>query len=154
MYSRKESADAQKAFWTAFGQYMKPVPQAGWDKVNWSNYKTGLKNLHFRLDAGRGLATVSIEMTGSATRELLFHTFTLLKNDFEEVAGIGWVWEEQARDEQGNPYCRIYRQLDGVDLMKQSDWPDMISFFKENMIRLDAFWFANRDFFEAALNSR
>ncbi len=155
MYSKKEWVEKQRAFWTAFGLYMKPVPASGWEKVNWVNYKTGLKNLHFRLDAGRTTATVSVEMSGAdtETRMRLLNTFILLREDFEEIVGLDWAWEQEAKDEFGNPVTRLVRYLDDVDLMKESDWPAMIGFFKETMTRLDAFWFSNKDIFVAAVNS-
>ena len=41
MYTKQEAAQLRKEFWTAFGQYMKPVPTEDGEKVNWINYKTG-----------------------------------------------------------------------------------------------------------------
>lgn len=45
MYSKAEKSKIRKDFWTAFGQYMKPVPSAEGTKVNWPNYKTGVKQI-------------------------------------------------------------------------------------------------------------
>lgn len=155
MYSRKEQADTLHAFWTAIGLYMKPVPPAGWDKVNWINYRTGLKHLYFRMDAARKQASVSIEMTDpiSERRALLYRTFLLLKEDLEQITGSGWHWEQEAFNEFGQPMSRIYQEIPGVDVMNQADWPELIRFFKDQMTRLDAFWHLHRDFFEATLNS-
>ena len=51
MFSKQESSQLKKEFWTAFGLYMKPVPFAEGEKNNWVNYKTGEKHLAFRMDA-------------------------------------------------------------------------------------------------------
>ena len=50
MFSRQEASQLRKEFWTAFGTYMKPVPSAEGEKVNWLNYKTGEKDVFFKMD--------------------------------------------------------------------------------------------------------
>jgi len=62
MYSREEAAQIKRDFWTRFGQYMRPVPGASGDTINWLNYKTGIRHLFFRLDAGRQQASIGIEI--------------------------------------------------------------------------------------------
>ena len=49
MYSKAEATQLRQAFWTAFGQYMAPVPSAEGETTNWINYKTGFKHLYFRM---------------------------------------------------------------------------------------------------------
>ena len=63
MYSKQEASQLRQAFWTAFGQYMLPVPSGEGEKVNWTNYKTGEKDLYFRMNADNKQATIAIELT-------------------------------------------------------------------------------------------
>ena len=63
MYSKELSSKLKTQFWTNFGQYMKPVPGASGLPVNWINYKTGIRNIHFKMDAGNTIAFIAIEIS-------------------------------------------------------------------------------------------
>lgn len=53
MYTREQISQLRQEFWTTFGQYMSPVLSAEGGKINWLNYKTGIKHLHFKMDADK-----------------------------------------------------------------------------------------------------
>ena len=82
MYSKAEVTQLRQAFWTALGQYMAPVPSAEGDTTNWINYKTGLKNVYFRMQADNRRASIAIELThpDAGIRELFWEQFLELKN--------------------------------------------------------------------------
>ncbi|RZK03164.1 MAG: DUF4268 domain-containing protein, partial [Flavobacterium sp.] len=63
MYTREEASKLRQAFWTAFGQYMSPIPSAEGVKQNWINYKTGLKDVYFRMQADHEKASISIDIS-------------------------------------------------------------------------------------------
>ncbi|WP_114747711.1 DUF4268 domain-containing protein [Pleomorphovibrio marinus] len=142
MYSRIAVSKTKKAFWTAFGQYMKPVPSAEGVPVRWQNYKTGIKNVYFRLDARLDKASIAIEIShpDKDTRELLFDQFEMFKGILHQIFREEWHWELHARDEFGQPICRIYKELPGVSVMKEEDWPAIISFLKPRIMAMDEFW--------------
>ena len=48
MYNRNEMARIKQDFWTSFGKYMLPVQPAGDEKINWINYKTGIKGIFLK----------------------------------------------------------------------------------------------------------
>lgn len=142
MYSRAETAKIRKDFWTAFGQYMKPVPNADGLKVNWQNYKTGVKQIFFRMKAERGFASIGIELNhkDEEMQELVFGQFQEFKKLLEAELEEEWDWELHAFDESGNVVSRIQTVLDKVNVMDKNDWPAIISFLKPRIIALDAFW--------------
>ncbi|RTQ49226.1 DUF4268 domain-containing protein [Hymenobacter gummosus] len=142
MYSKTEAAQLRQAFWTAFGQYMQPVPGAEGLPTNWVNYKTGLKHVYFRLHADNRRATVSIDIThpDAGLRELFFAQFEELRLMLEETSGDAWMWEAEATDEYGKPISRIYQELVPVNMFNRDDWPRLISFFKPRIVALDEFW--------------
>jgi Domain of unknown function (DUF4268) len=142
MYSKTEAAQLRQAFWTAFGQYMQPVPSAEGLPTNWVNYKTGLKHVYFRLHADNRRATVSIDVThpDAGLRELYFAQFEELRLMLEEASGDAWNWQLEAEDEYGKPISRIYQELAPVNLFNRDDWPRLISFFKPRIVALDEFW--------------
>ena len=152
MYSKAEATQFRQAFWTAFGQYMAPVPSAEGESTNWINYKTGLKQVYFRLQADHRHATIGIELThpDAGIRELYWEQFRELKPLLHETLGEPWTWEADAPDAHGRPLSRIYRELQPpANLFDRDDWPALISFFKPRMIALDAFWADEQWSFEA-----
>ncbi|MBW3469680.1 DUF4268 domain-containing protein [Arthrospiribacter ruber] len=142
MYSRAETAKIRKDFWTAFGQYMKPVPNADGLKVNWQNYKTGVRQIFFRMKAERGFASIGIELNhkDEEMQELVFGQFQEFKRLLEAEQQEEWDWELHAFDESGNVVSRIQTVLNKVNVMDKNDWPAIISFLKPRIIALDAFW--------------
>lgn len=142
MYTREQASKLRQAFWTAFGQYMSPVLSAEGMPTNWINYKTGLKNVYFRMQADKKLATIGIEMTqpDPEIQQMFFEQFEALKEMLHEAVGEEWIWDLHTYDENGKVISRIYTELRGVSVFKQDDWPALISFFKPRIMALDAFW--------------
>ena len=153
MYSREESARIKTAFWTSLGQYMKPIPSAWKEKVNWLNYKTGIKDVYFRMHADNKMASIAIELThpDEVIREIIFERFETLRSMLEAKTGEVWVWHREAYDEHGRLISTIGTSLPGVNIMKQDDWPALISFFKPRLLALDQFWADAKDIVEMAL---
>ena len=62
MYTREQASSIRQEFWTRFGRYMAPVLSAEGEKINWINYKTGIRQLNFRMDATQEFAHIGIEI--------------------------------------------------------------------------------------------
>ncbi|MCW3114861.1 MAG: hypothetical protein JWR18_3257 [Segetibacter sp.] len=141
MFSKHEASQLRKEFWTTFGQYMKPVPSFDGEKVNWLNYKTGEKDVLFKMDADNKKAAIAIEIVHSdiEIQQLYYEQFLQLKSMFENIAGKDWTWSLHTSD-NGKLLSKIYRQIDGVSIFSKEDWPALISFFKQHIIDLDQFW--------------
>ncbi|MBX2907514.1 MAG: DUF4268 domain-containing protein [Taibaiella sp.] len=142
MYTKEELSRQRQAFWTAFGQYMRPVPGADGERVNWVNYKTGVPGIYFRMDAGNVEARIGIEMThtDNAMRRSVYDRFVALKGVLHGATGEEWQWNPLLTDESGRTISRIGMQLQGVNISNHDDWPRLISFFKERIVALDEFW--------------
>jgi hypothetical protein len=151
MYSRQEAAQLKQEFWTAFGQYMAPVLSAGGEKINWINYKTGEKNIVFRMEADAKKASIAIELTHKdpEIRELYFEQLLQYKNIFNQAIQEPWTWKENKADEFGKITSKIYKEQTGISIFKKEDWPELISFFKPRIMALDEFWSAVKYGFEA-----
>ena len=150
MYGRKETSATRRKFWTSFGQYMKPIPGASGETMNWLNYKTGIKDIYFRMNANTSFASIAIEccQKDSVIRQYYFEQLRLYRSILEEAMGESWTWQQQYRDENDNLISRVYQQLNGVSIFHEPDWPEIISFLKPRLISLDDFWFQVKDFFE------
>jgi len=150
LYSKDQASQLKQAFWTTFGQYIAPQLSAEGLRVNWINYKTGLKNLFFKMQADGKSAYIAIELTHAdpGMQELLYEQFRefrrLLENQLEEE----WDWQLHTQDEYGKTITRIGITLQHVSIFKQEDWPALISFFKPRIIALDEFWTDVKDAFE------
>jgi hypothetical protein len=148
MYSKQEASQLRQQFWTAFGQYMQPVPSADGEKINWINYKTGMKDIHFRMQANSQLATIAVEIIGSL-QELYFEQFQQFQPLLQNALGERWDWQLQAPDENGQLVSRISTTMHGISIFNRQDWPNLISFFKPRIVALDEFWSTARYSFEA-----
>jgi len=142
MYKKEQASQLRQAFWTAFGQYIAPLPSADGVKVNWLNYKTGHKHVYFRMQADNRKASIGIELTHPDVelQELYFDQFKELKNVLQEYLGEEWAWQLHTTDETGKTISRIYKEIAPVNMFNQDDWPQLISFFKPRIIALDEFW--------------
>ena len=142
MYSKQEAAKLRQEFWTVFGQYMSPVLSAEGVKVSWINYKTGIKDLYFKMDADGEQASIRIVMQhpDGLTQQQYFDQFTALKRLLHEHVGEAWDWKLHTTNEFGKTVSSISKTLAPASIFNREDWPKLISFFKPRMIALDEFW--------------
>ncbi|KQR70755.1 DUF4268 domain-containing protein [Pedobacter sp. Leaf176] len=142
MYSKDEAARLRQQFWISFGQYMKPVPSVSGYPVNWINYKTGVKNIFFKMDVDTRKATISIQLShpDAGIRELVFNQFEEFKLMFRNTVNEEWDWLQDTTDEYGKTISQIAITLEKVNIYNQQHWPELISFFKPRIIALDEFW--------------
>ena len=142
MYSNQEASLIRKKFWVTAGQYFAPMPSAGLEKVNWINYKTGVRFISFKMHVDDKFASIAVEIShpDPAKRKSFFDYFLGLKNQFEGE----WIWEE----ETGAATSRISRTIQDVNIYKAETWPVIISFFKTAILQLDSFWVEYKEVFE------
>lgn len=142
MYTRAELSKIRTEFWITFGQYMKPVPNAQGRRTNWPNYKTGVKDIYFRMRAERDHAAIAIEL-GHADlemQELVLDQFSQLKKILEGCLEEEWIWRLHVVNEVGQITSKIECVLEEVNVLDSNDWPSIISFLKPRIIALDDFW--------------
>jgi hypothetical protein len=134
MYTREESSLIRQEFWTAFGKYMSPIRSSEGMRVNWINYKTGVKDVYFRMETLGDSATIGISMEhkDAGIRELFFEQFLELKLMLDETLGEEWDWQREN--------SRIIKELPKTSVFNRDQWPELISFFKPRIIALDSFW--------------
>lgn len=152
MFSKQEAAQLKKEFWTTFGQYMKPIPSAEGEKVNWVNYKTGEKDIFFKMAADNKAAKIGIEIAhkDEGLQQLYFEQFQELKGILQSVLKEEWKWQlHHPEEETGRIISRIFTTEHGVSIFKRKDWPKLISFLKPRIIALDEFWSTAKYGFEA-----
>lgn len=141
MYSKDAASQIKQQFWTAFGQYIAPHPSAEGLKINWVNYKTGIKHLYFKMEADKQHGYIAIEMANPdlELQEMMFDQFKAYKTLLESTVNETWEWALHLED-NNRVVSRIYKALPNVSVFKQEDWPALISFLKPRIIALDEFW--------------
>lgn len=150
MYNKQEASAVRQKFWTQFGQYMSPVPSASGEKVNWVNYKTGIKGISFRSDADNNQAYTAVEISvpDKMLQHRYFDIFRTFKKQFEAVAGKDWEMRAESTGTGGNEMSSIRVELNNINIFRESDRPAIVSFLKQNIIALDAFWSEYKPAFE------
>jgi len=151
MYTKEEVSRQKQAFWTTFGRYMQPVLSAEGTVVGWLNYKTGIPGVQFKMEADHKQVSIAIVLShkDDVLRAAQYEKLTELKSMLEdELGGEGWQWQQHATDEWGKTVSAVRKELTSVNIHRKEDWPAMISFLKERLIALDAFWSMARYGFE------
>jgi len=103
------------------------------------------------MQADNKKASVAVELTHKDTglQALYFEQFQQLHTLLHEALQEEWIWQLHTHDEHGKSVSRIYIEKENVNIFKQNDWPEIISFFKPRIIALDAFWSNAKHVFEA-----
>jgi hypothetical protein len=142
MYTKNEVSKTKQEFWTAFGLYMKPVPSSEGGRIQWQNYKTGIKGVYFRMKAEREFASIGIEIVHSDPdiRELVFDQFKQFERTLNSALGESWDWQLHVAEDSGQTISKIEKRLERVNVMDRSQWGTIISFLKPRIIALDEFW--------------
>lgn len=142
MYSREQNQEARKLFWIAFGRFISQYVSVRGPKIKWINYKTGVKDIYFRLDLDNSSARVSIEMQHSdpGIRALFFEQWEQVRDFFEESTTDQWIWQPHFVNENGMEIARIYVELQHVSIYQQETWGEVFDFFREYLIPLDDVW--------------
>ena len=151
MFSKKEAASLRQEFWTSFGQYMSPVLSADGERINWINYRTGVKGLFFKMQVDQKTASIAIELRQEdlQQQQLYFDQLKALKKMLEEAVGEQWQWTPHITDEHCAIISSVGTRRDGLSIYRKEDWPAIISFLKPRIIGLDNFWSNVQYSFEA-----
>ncbi len=149
MYSKKEESFLREEFWTTFGKYISPVPSAEGCKINWVNYKTGIRFIKLKMEVKGESAYIGFEISHNKiiVQDSFFDHFKLLQVEFEKILMEKWAWEKNIEIEN-NKISRIYFLLNAVDIYNKDDWPQIISFLKKRILLLDIFWCQHKEIFE------
>ena len=149
MYAAAEASMVKQKFWTTFGKYMLPVPSAGLEKVNWVNYKTGIKGISFKMEAEKDSAVVMVEifLKDTMLQHQYFEIFDNFVQHVKDRAGESWQFCKNEVFEKGI-VSLIKVELRNVNIFREEQWPMIISFLKQHIIELDAFWAAYKPAFE------
>lgn len=148
MFSDAEASALRQKFWTRFGQYMSPVTSAEGEKINWINYRTGVKNIKWKMETLNREASISVIISGN---EVLKDRFLQIFDQVKYIRENNMILEKDFMEHNSNNLYRLAKKLPGISVLDESKWPDLIIFFKENSIAFDKFWTEHKFVFEMNL---
>lgn len=150
MFTREQASAIRMEFWTLFGQSLKGRMSAEGMRVNWINYKTGVKDVYFRMNAESKHATIGIHITHQdlGLQQLFYEQFLEAKSPLENTLGEEWIWENEITTPEGKIISQIYTVLEDRSIFNKKHWPEIMKFLKSRIIKLDEFWSVAGDVFK------
>lgn len=144
MFSKEESAQLRKEFWTSFG---KSFPR------KWLLYNTKIKGLAFKFQADRKKASVCLdfEHPEDIANELLYDQFISLRKLLEaEIPEV--IFDDNFELDNRKIIRRIYVPFDKkFSIHNKNTWRDCYEFFVETMPKFELFFYEYEDFINQAV---
>jgi len=140
VYTKEEIKELRLKFWAGFKVSIKNHPDPELERKRWFLTDTGVSGVAFRFDFDREIACVMIELQhkNEVRRLRIFEILEQYKVVIEEGFKDGLVWEfYHKREDNGQEVCRIYHTLENVDFHRQNQWPEVFTFYSENMAKLE-----------------
>jgi hypothetical protein len=145
MFSKEESSQLRKEFWTSFG---KSFPR------KWVLYKTKIKDFGFKFvaDKKQALVCLDIESFDRTKNELLFDQVLELKNILTEDYLPDVIFDELYVLETGKIIHRVYVKYNGeFNIHNKNTWQNVYYFFNEAMHQFEEFYEDYEDFIKRAI---
>jgi len=145
MFSKEESSQLRKEFWTSFG---KSFPR------KWVLYKTKIKDFGFKFvaDKKQALVCLDIESFDRTKNELLFDQVLELKNILTDDYLPDVIFDELYVLESGKIIHRVYVKYNGeFNIHNKNTWQNVYYFFNEAMHQFEEFYEDYEDFIKRAI---
>lgn len=150
MYGKEEAKELKTLFWTSFGKYMRKHATEYGSKIHWVNYKTGVKDIYFRLKADKKTASISVDLQHGdpGIRELFFEQFLETRTVFHDLTGSEWNWQANYTDQYEKEMSRIYLEIEHVNMYNKDTWESIFLFFEKYLLGLDEYWGEFKELFK------
>jgi len=148
MFSKDEAKELRQLFWHKLENRTRRLPGQKGKKVKWIFDSTNIKGLDLRFDIDRERAIVAIEVNHrSENRRLkLYEKLEACKNIIETTFGAPLTWDFIYTKAEGLEVCRVYEEMKPADLYKQEEWPEVMKFMIDRMLRLEKAFLEVKDF--------
>ena len=145
MFSKEESAQLRKEFWTSFG---KSFPR------KWLLYNTQIKDFSFKFvaDKNKALVCLDIESFDKNKNQLLFDQILALKSILIEDFLPEIIFDDSYTLENGKIIHRIYvEHLEAFNIHDKNTWGNAYTFFNVAMNQFELFFEDYEDFIKQAV---
>lgn len=145
MFSKEESAQLRKEFWTSFG---KSFPR------KWLLYNTQIKDFSFKFvaDKNKALVCLDIESFDKNKNQLLFDYILALKTILADDYLPEVIFDSNYPLENGKVIHRIYmKHLETFNIHNKNSWRAAYVFFNATMHQFELFYEDYEDFIKQAV---
>jgi hypothetical protein len=88
---------------------------------------------------------LDLQFKDAGVRSIVWEQLGELRSVMEKTMTSKGNWMENFHTPEGLIINRICWELDGVDFYLEADWPEIHSFFKQQLIEFDSFYQEFRD---------
>jgi hypothetical protein len=142
MFSKEEEKEFKSDFWQGLNSELELRKGVHGNKVNWTNFNTGIKHLYFRMDLEENFPKLCIDMQfpNEGIRELYYEQFTEFKDRLDSLFESELIWLPRFEHSNTRTIARICIENKELDYYRREDWPAMYAYFGDNFQKLEAFW--------------
>ena len=139
MFSKVESQQIKKEFWTAFAE---AYPR------KWLLYDTKIKDFTFKfyVDNKKAQVLIDIEPKDEEKRKIYYEKIESLKTILLEEYLDDAVFERNFYLETGKCISKIWVEKTGISLFNKDSWNDIFDFFYEKMDAFERFFYEYEDY--------
>lgn len=142
MFSKEDAKKVREEFWINFGKKY---------KRKWILYDTKIKEIQLKFSFTTEEAQVSLDITAvdEVIRAYYYEKMCSLKNILLTEYLPEAIYEEHYQLPEGKEISRIYTKLDGVNVYRKSDWPQVQDFLNVQMQLLESFFVEYKDIIDS-----
>lgn len=148
MFSKDEAKEIRQQFWQRLENRTKRLPGQRGKKIKWIFDETNIKGLDLRFDVDRQRVIVALEINhrNEDKRLRLYEKLESCRTLFEAAYGGSLTWDYLYTKHDGSKdVCRVYEEMAG-DMYIEDQWPDIMKFMIDRMIRLEKAFLEVKDF--------
>jgi hypothetical protein len=151
MLNKEELRELRIDFWNEFEEFTRKKRTANNRKINWASYKSGIKDIYFRLDfdTKEAFLAIDLQMRDSGVRELVWDQFLETEKLLKTHVGDELEFYPNFALDEGFEIHRLKWALANVNITNKKDYPRVVDFLFEKIHGLDRFWFEFSDLFNA-----
>ena len=139
MFSKVESQQIKKEFWTAFAE---AYPR------KWLLYDTKIKDFTFKfyVDNKKAQVLIDIEPKDEEKRKIYYEKIESLKSILLEEYIDDVIFERNFYLENGKCISKIWVEKNGISLFNKETWNDIFDFFYKKMDAFERFFYEYEDY--------
>ncbi len=151
MLKKEEQKALRINFWNLFEQHNKKSRSAGGRRVNWTQYKTGIKDIYIRMDFNtkEAFCAIDLQMKDLGIRELVWEQFMETQNLLLNYVGKEMLLLPHFTNFEEQSIHRMCWKMEDVSITKETDYPKVIEFLTEKIKGVDEFWTEFSELFAA-----
>lgn len=143
MFTKEEEKNLRILFWSSFKTYC--IKNSNYRKWVLTGVKIKSTQLKFYVDNNKAIVLFQIDHKNDVRRYEVYEAFLPYKKLFTKASGSDLKWNEDFTEIDNRPISAIYFKLDGVNVLRKTDWNKIYAFFIEKMTILEGLYWEYKD---------